>query len=262
MFSKEKHCVYRNNQLAEVICQLRFTEILTIDANSPVDFQEAIRAEFPRYGTIREVPAPRITGVPGSMTLENQKATANHQFATADGAWRVNLTSKFISLTCSQYTDWESFAQKLDAPLAAFIQVYKPAFFERIGLRYMNFISREKLGLSDIPFRDMIAPQYLGLLADDDVHERNATRSSVDAQINIPGGCVAKLHAGPGLVKRNGQADPEVKFIFDLDLYMSGNVPVNYSAGALQTLHSQAFPIFRDAITDTLHDAMDPDSDN
>ena len=42
------------------------------------------------------------------------------------------------------------------------------------------------------------------------------------------------------------------------DLYMSGNIPVNISAGALETLHSQAYPIFRNAITDTLHNAMEP----
>ena len=39
---------------------------------------------------------------------------------------------------------------------------------------------------------------------------------------------------------------------------MPGKVPVNYSAGALQTLHSQAYSIFRGAITDTLHNAMEP----
>ena len=62
------------------------------------------------------------------------------------------------------------------------------------------------------------------------------------------------------MVNRNGQQDQEVKFILDLDLYMSGNIAVNLSAGALQTLHAQAFPIFRGAITDQLHDAMDPHS--
>ena len=60
------------------------------------------------------------------------------------------------------------------------------------------------------------------------------------------------------MVKRGNQQDNEVKFVLDLDLYMPGNVPVNYSAGALQTLHSQAWPIFRGAITEKLHDALDP----
>ena len=61
------------------------------------------------------------------------------------------------------------------------------------------------------------------------------------------------------MVNKNGKQDPEVKFVFDQDLYMPGNVAVNLSAGALQTLHAQAYPLFRDAITDRLHEAMEPE---
>lgn len=259
MFSQEPRCLYRSNPLGEVICQLRFPEILTIGANVPVAFQEAIRDEYPQYSSRKETPAPKITGTPGNLSLENQPATINYQFVSADGVWRVNLTSTFISLACSRYTCWEDFAGKLDKPLAAFIKLYKPAYFERVGLRYLNFISRKALALDGIPFRDLIAPYYLGPLADDEVNEAGSSRCSVDAELGIRGGCRVKLHAGPGLVKRNGQADQEVKFIFDQDLFMPGKVPVNMSAGALQTLHAQAYSIFRSAITDTLHDALEPE---
>ena len=44
-----------------------------------------------------------------------------------------------------------------------------------------------------------------------------------------------------------------------LDMPLPGKVAVNLSAGALETLHSQADAIFRGAITDTLHDAMEPE---
>ena len=260
MFSNEKRCHYRRNQLSEVICQLRFPEILTIAEKAPADFQEAIRAEFPQFQRRLDVAAPKISGVPGNMTLQNQPATVNYQFSSADGLWRVNLTSKFISLSCSRYTCWEDFARKLDQPLAAFIKVYKPAYFERVGLRYLNFISRGELGLSSTPFHQLIAPCYLGPLAEEDVMEGNVGRVSVDVEMAIRGGCRVKLHAGPGLVKKNGQADKEVKFIFDQDLFMPGQLPVNLSAGALQTLHMQANSIFRGAITEELHDAMEPEA--
>lgn len=258
MFSNEPRCIYRRNQLGEVVCQLRFPEILTIEANVPAQFQEAIRAEFPHYSVRKEAPAPRLAGTPGNMTLQNQPQSNNYQFVSADGVWRVNLTSKFISLSCNRYTCWEDFAAKLDKPLAAFIQIYRPAFFERVGLRYLNFFSRKDLELEGTPWRELFQSQYLGLLAMEDVQEANTNRNTVDAELAIRGGCRAKIHAGPGLVKRNGQQDAEVKFIFDQDLYMAGNVAVNLSAGALQTLHSQADSIFRGAITDTLHDAMFP----
>ncbi len=259
MFSAEKRCRYGANQLAEVICQFRFPEILAIAANPPVEFQEAIRAQYPRFQRRMEIPAPKVAGNPGQFRLENQPGSINCQFSSADGIWRVNLTSKFISLACSRYTCWEDFAAHLDKPLAAFIQVYKPAYYERVGLRYVNTISRKALGLEGTPFSELIAPCYLGPLAEEDVNEAASTRCTVDAELAIRGGCRVKLHAGPGQVRRPGSEDKEVKFIFDQDLYMPGQVPVNLSAGALQTLHGQAYSIFRGVITDTLHEAMEPE---
>ena len=128
MFSQEPRRFLKKKQLMEVICQFRFPEILAIAAKPPVDFQEAIRDEFPQYSARKEIPAPKIAGTPGNFSLQNQPETINYQFAAADGSWRVNLTSKFISLASSRYTSWEDFAKKLDRPLAAFIQIYKPAY--------------------------------------------------------------------------------------------------------------------------------------
>ena len=253
MFSQEPRCLYRNNQLAEVICQLRFPEILTINANPPAAFQELIRAEYPKYAVRTEASGPRVGPI-----QTNRQPVQNYQFATVDNAWRVNLTSRFISVSCSRYTNWETFAQKLDMPLAAFIKTYSPALFERIGLRYLNFFSRKELSMVEVPFREMFRDPYLGLLSDEELTETSAGRSSVDAELSIRGGCRAKIHAGPGRVNRGGVDDGEVKFIFDQDLFMNGNIPVNYAAGTLETLHSQAYSIFRGAITDTLHEAMDP----
>ena len=258
MFSTEPRVTYRRNQLGEVICQLRFPEILAIGAKVPVDFQEAIRADYPQYSSRLEAPAPKLAGLPGNMSLQNQPATINYQFTSADGFWRVNLTQKFISLACSRYTSWEEFAARLDKPLVAFIQIYKPAYFERIGLRYVNFFSRKALGLESTPYRELIAEKYLGIMSDEQMAEPNVGRSSVDAEFAARGGCRVKLHAGPGQVHRAGKTDGEVKFIFDQDIHMPGKITPNLSAPALQTLHALAWSIFRDAITDELHDAMEP----
>lgn len=252
MFETHMQGRYRRNFLAEVICQFRFPEILDISANPPAAFQNQIRDIFPEYQRRQEL-QPQL---PGAVQVAPQLPIINHQFSTEDGIWRVNLTGRFISLTCSQYSSWEDFAAKLDQPLAAFIQIYHPAHFERIGLRYLNFISRKTLGLEDLPFSELIAPCYLGPLAEADVSEAAVSRCSIDVDVALRGGCRAKIHSGPGLTKQGGKSDTEVKFIFDQDLYMSGKTPVPYTAGALQTLHAQALTIFRNSITQTLHDAM------
>ena len=259
MFSNEPRYVYRHNQLADVICQLRFPEILTIDANPPVEFQEAIRNLFPKYAVNKEVSAPKVTGTPGNMMLQKQNVTNNYQFTTADSNYRVNLTSKFISLSCNHYSSWEAFAQLLDGPLAAFIRIYQPALFERIGLRYINIISREALKLGDTPYNELFSDMYLGPLSSEQIHASAVRKCSLDFEVSIPGGQIAKIHAGPGLVTRNGHQDPEPKFIFDQDLYIHKDVPVQYAASTLDALHSKAYPIFRGAITDVLHQAMGPE---
>ena len=256
MFSQEERVILKRPQLTEVICQLRFPDILMINAEVPAQFQEQIRDVFPKYAVLKEAPAPKLTGTPGNMQLENQPTTPNYQFVSQDGIWKVNLTSKFISLSCRKYTCWEDFAKMLDKPLAAFIKVYKPAFFVRVGLRYINIISRQQLGLSGIPYRELIQPEYLGLLANEDVLENTSNGCQVDAQIQIRGGCRLKVHAAPALFNQNGKPESDTRFILDLDLFMPGNVAVNMSTAALNTLHSQAFGVFRGAITDTLFDAM------
>ena len=258
MLSSEKRCQYLNNQLADVICQLRYPEILSINTTIPDQFQEQIRDEYPLYSSRKEAPVPKIKGGPNGLSIDKPAETINYQFTSADGHWRVNLTSSFISLACNKYTCWEDFAAHLDKPLAAFIKLYKPAFFERVGLRYINLFARKNMGIEHIPYSELFTPCYLGVLAEDDVRENGVIRSNLNAEFAIGGGCHVKINAGPAVVKRPNGNESTPCFAFDQDLYMKGNVPVNMSAGALQTLHGQAFPIFRGAITDRMHELLEP----
>ena len=110
-----------------MICQLRFPTILSISAKEPAEFQEAIRAEFPRYARNLEKLPPKVIGQPGAMKLEEQPTVVNYQFLTAAGDWKVNLTNTFLALATPVYTTWEDFARKLDEVLAQFVAIYHPA---------------------------------------------------------------------------------------------------------------------------------------
>ncbi len=258
MFFETDRVVYQKPQILETICQLRFPSILSIGVKEPAEFQEQIRRDFPRYSRNVEKLPPKVIGQPGNMKLEQQPDVVNYQFLSADGRWKVNLTNSFISLATPAYTRWETFAAKLDEVLVKFIGVYQPAYFERIGLRYVNAISRRALGLEGTPFSDLIEPGYLGLMAEEDVQETSFTRTLQEAEMNLPGGCRLKLHCGPGMVKRNGQDDKEIKFILDNDFFMLGKVELPHTTAALNTLHTHADRTFRGAITGELHDAMEP----
>ena len=258
MFNNYERVRFAKAPLLEVICQLRFPKILSISAKEPAEFQELIRGEFPRYAKNLEKIPPKVTQGPSGIKVEEQPNVINYQFLTVDGRWKINLTNEFIALATPFYDTWEEFAGKLDEILAYFIKIYKPAYFERIGLRYVNAVSRKKLNLEGIPFRDLIQPAFLGLMSEEELEERHFLRSTQDVDMKLPGGCQMRLHCGPGMVKRGSVEDHEVKFIMDLDISMPGRVEMQQSAGALNTIHALANGVFQSAVTRTLYDAMDP----
>jgi len=256
--SDGKPFVYEKCQLIEVICQLRFPTILNIEAKEPADFQDTVRAVFPRYHCQIEQPA----AAPGT---EPQK-TKNHTFISEDGGYKLCLTKNFIALSTMRYSCWEDFAGMLDEPLGQFIRIYKPAYFERVGLRYVNGISREKLELGNCRWNDLFQPPYLSVLDCDEVEEASVTKCSIDIERKLDTQANLKLHAGPGIIQRavrtaNGvQTVPEQeqRYIFDQDLYAAGNIKLPATMDTLEVLHEHADTVFSDAITDILHNAMCP----
>lgn len=256
LFADRDRYTYARSPLIEVICQLRFPTILTINTREPAEFQEAIRQEFPKYAVRAEQPAPRVVNpnTPNAK-LEQQPAIQNYNFVSADGCWKINLTKDFIALSTLRYTRWEDFAAKLDQPLAQFIQTYKPAFFERIGLRYVNAVSRQKLGLTDLLWDDLIQQPYLGILGEPDVDEAKVGRCSVDTELTLPDDSRVKVHAGPGLLN-GGKQDKEPKFILDGDFSVHGNLTYDKVPGVMEALHGHAVALFNGAVTDELRTAM------
>lgn len=261
LLSQQPRTHFDRPQLREVICQLRFPAILSIDTQEPAAFQEAIRREFPRYARKQDRLPPKVTMVNGTPQVENQPAVTNHTFVSQDNKWKLNLTRDFISLSTLAYDGWEEFANRLDLPLAQFIKTYSPAFFQRLGLRYVNLFSRRELGLEDEPFRELFTEPYLGILSQEDVREDATVKCSVDFDTALDGSCRAKVHAGPGLIKSNAPnvpQDKEVKFVLDFDLFMGGELAPAYAAGALETLHAHSTELFLGAITDKLYRALEP----
>ena len=249
--------VYEKCQLVETMCQLRFPTILSIETQPPAEFQETVRERFPRYDCLKEQYKDK------SGETRSQK---NHSFFTADGATRLNLTQGFIALSTVHYTGWEDFAGLLDEPLGQFISIYRPAFFERIGLRYVNGFSREKLELTDCRWNDLLQPHCLGPLDCDDVDEDSVLRCGVDFERRLEDRLQLRMHAGPGLIQRvlrtpqgvKTQQEQERHFILDLDFFALGNQPLKNTSETLERLHAHADRAFSDAITDRLHEAMEP----
>ena len=257
LFAQYDRYSYARTPLVEVICQLRFPTILAIGAQPPAAFQEAVRRDFPQYAARQEQLPPKLVRKGNTASLEAQKPITNYTFLSQDNRWKLNLTQDFIALSTVSYQRWEDFAARLDRPLAQFIQIYQPAYFERIGLRYVNAVSRQRLGLEGRLWDDLIQGQYIGILGEPDVEESEIAKCSLDVETPLVGGYKMKLHAGPGLVGGN-QGDKEVKFILDGDFSAAGQLTADSVPAKLEDMHRFALCFFRGAVTDELHQAMGP----
>lgn len=259
LFSDNSRYSYAVSPLIEVICQLRFPTILSIGSTEPAQFQEAVRGEFPKYVARQEQQPPRLLN-PNTpqMKLEQVPPITNYNFISADGLWKINLTKDFVALSTLRYTSWEEFAQKLDKVLALFIQIYHPAFFERIGLRYVNAFSRNRLGLQEELWDDLINAPFIGVLSEPDVDEKLTGKCALDVEMSLGENRRMKLHAGPGMLG-DGKKDPEPKFILDGDFsVVDKSIPAQRIAEDLDVLHDYAVRLFNAAVSDELRDAMGP----
>jgi len=256
LFADNARYSYVRSPLIETICQLRFPTILSIGSTDPAQFQEVIRADFPRYAARQEQQSPRVV----NGKVEQAPPITNYNFISSDGLWKVNLTKDFIALSTLRYTRWEDFAQKLDKVLALFIQIYQPAFFERIGLRYINAIARKALGLEGELWDDLIESPFIGVLAEPDVDERSVGKNALDVEMSLGENKRLKLHAGPGMLNTNNKQDPEPRFILDNDLSVTDKqIAADQIAGHLNALHDYAVRLFNAALTQELKDAMGQD---
>ena len=98
---------YKNNQITEMLCQIRFSTILKINNESDEslsEFQEKIKEKFPNYQMINEnVVNVEMSG--GEKNIESitpqilRNNIKNHMFISNSGNKRINLTCNFISLS-------------------------------------------------------------------------------------------------------------------------------------------------------------------
>lgn len=260
MFSNQPRKILSRHQLIEVICQLRFPEILRIESQEPAAFQEEIRMDYPQYGKkIEQLPPQNVGG-----KLVPQGTVNNYQFISGDGRWKISLSKGFVALSTTGYTRWEEFARRLDRVLAAFIKTCQPAYFTRVGLRYVNAFNKEAIGLAETPWSELLTPGYLGLMADEDSPQEQAFfKCEQNVTAAMPGGAKGNIKCGPAVLRktnsRTGQTQEQRVCMLDLDVYFDGRTPLDHAVPALNVIHGNAGSLFRGAVREPLFAAMGPE---
>ncbi len=256
VFPDVTRVLYGKATLHEVVCQVRFPADLRLEKDSPADFQQRVRAIFPLLNR-------KTQSVVGTLPPELAKAleavvppsgtNTIWQFATEDGKTRLELTKDNLTLISRSYESWDHFWEQFHEPLDAFVELYEPPFIVRIGLRYKNLIRRSVLGLSDVPWHELLKPHVLGELAVHGIRER-AVEAARNLLMTLPER-EAKVRLQHGFAQ--GEGSDEQCYLIDCDFFIERS-DVDHADSAIAYLHQHAWRYFRWCITDRLHEAMAP----
>jgi len=258
--------IFKRNPLIEVVCQLRFPPILRIEAEVPADFQECIRKEFPNYSKSpsikvegpsnlpEDVPSDLIRQFDAIKLSAQSSAYRNHEFSSEDGSWKLTLARTFIALTTTKYERWERFSEKLERPLEALLKIYEPAYFTRVGLRYIDIICRSELNLKDVAWSELLRPFILGLISTTELGDsirdyQGSYEINLDDQESVVR-LVTKLV--------NKADNGEECFVIDSDLFVMKKIELRDAVERLRFFNIRASRLIQWCMTERLFKALEP----
>jgi uncharacterized protein (TIGR04255 family) len=255
-FPESRRVIYDKNPLVEVISQLRFPTVLTIEAQLPAQFQERLRGDYPIFddgsasGTSELIPQEIARLFGSQFGISAAKVFA---FISSDGVWKVHLNREFVAITCTKYRKWDDFRSRFLSVLEHLDEVYSPSFYTRVGLRYRNVIDRENLGLSEVQWGELFHPHLAAEFASDLADSVLQNQHQLLVELPNKEGRVRIVH---GIVQQPQKREPV--YVIDNDFFTEERVEKSDAAKKLDTFNKHSGGLFRSFIKDKLDRAMGP----
>jgi uncharacterized protein (TIGR04255 family) len=245
---------FRRNSLATVIMQLRFHPILKVTERI-ADFQERVRPRFPGFD---EVETQTIEITPNGLG-EVRKETAHRFHAVAEPA-KVALSTSAVSIEYGAHRSREVLLGDAETVLSALEAVYAPyapIVPKRLGIRYVNLISQDRIASDlerSVSWRDLLTQNFSqvpGRVAElDDVTTFlvEVTSPCDRGRMTVRYGIVPSTAAAP---------PPERKFRLDTDRYVEGSFRFDEIRALASGFVDDIFQVFMTAAGPVLLEWMD-----
>lgn len=237
--------------LVRVLCQVKFPEIASVTRRDFIGpFQEAIRSDYP---VLREERGVAINIGPEGVVAQSAGEQI-WRFHSADAEWRVSLAPTFLAIETDAYTSRTDFFERFDLVVRACAEHIAPAFWERLGVRYIDRVEGEE-ALSQLA--TLVKAEVLGIAGQPVEDKLNMLLSQ--AMFSLPGDPDnIQLLARTGVMPPGATFDPTLpeaegrSWTLDLDVSISGQNPFD-AADLLERGHdlaARAYRFFRWAVTD------------
>ena len=253
LFPNHPRIIYEKNPLFEVVCQVRFPTILRIEAHPPAEFQDRLRDRLP---LLERSTNKAVQQIPHELleAIGAPQSGSGYGFKSEDGTATATLLADSLTVSTSDYERWEVFWSLCQEAFGALNELYAPKFLKRIGLRYRNLIDRDEIGLSGVPWSELLSEPVVSELSSNEwegmVEEAQHQVRCYDAE------------SGDGLLFQHGigksEEQNEAQYIIDFDFYRAGRIEPDAAGELFASYNRRIGRAFRWSIRDRLHDALGP----
>jgi len=132
---------YKNNYLTDVVFQLKFTPILTIDSEGVGCFQEQIRDLFPQIKEGQEFEIETKMSPKKAVSTKMTSSRPRWTFFSEDKSKAIVVTAKEFALEYRKYQHGHETKEDFNLLWEKFQAIYNVQKLDRVGLRYINQIT-------------------------------------------------------------------------------------------------------------------------
>lgn len=244
--------IYKRNQLVEVICQVNYPSILSIETTEPSEFQTLIRTSYPKYQFGNEYEDEIAINLKNNnieSKVQRHTISKLHCFISQDDSCRVVVAKNRISYSMKKYDNWEKFYDNFWKVFKEFNEIYQPNYFNRIGIRYINLINKKRLQL-DAKWEELLKPQILGFNNSNE-EDYEIVNTTVKSEI-LYNGMNARITSSYVLENETN----EKCYLIDCDYYKVSDCTIDRIDDNLKKLHDNFQGFFDDLITEKMRNSL------
>lgn len=231
-----------DSPLELVVCQLRYPMVLALAGGQPPEaFGRRVQGSYPAASKKQTTSVEII----GESTV--QKSSITWVFEDQDSQWTVSLASNFVALETKRYVRFADFLERFEQVLQTTREIYDVQIMERLGLRYVDHLSRNLQPQLPESWADQInhaiIPARLMRL------DREAQTASAETRFSLGDFFLAIRSL---FVEKGFPGVTVDELILDFDCYAEKRRNLDGIQALLQRFRSESYKAFRWAMGDLI----------
>jgi len=243
----EEQPVLSNSPLTEVICQVRFQEILGLSETEVRPIQKAMADLYP---LVEREEGQELSISPLGLQPTGKTKTT-FRFRDVEKMWTVTLAPEMLSLETNAYLDFKDFASRWIRIIESVVAELEIQMQDRLGLRYVNQLACPAEP-SPEDLRQLVRTELIGIVGAEPRTSRLLSSLQEARFVQDDGICTLRH----GLVDEDGGKT----YVLDFDYYDEERKKMDLEAQlrSLIAFNHGVYELFSSAVTEETMRSFEP----